>query len=93
MDECGSAARLVGLQTVKAPPVAVAGTVATSLITIEVGIAGVSTLLIRSFLADSDTKAFGVTRQAQQETSSSDGSNVKTLTQMLPAPRPVVLLL
>jgi hypothetical protein len=36
--------------------------------------AGVSTLLIRSFLADSDTRAFGVTRQEQQATSSSDGS-------------------
>ena len=66
---------------------------ATILITIEVGIAGVSTLLIRSFLAESETKAFGVTRQEQQATSSSDGSNTYTLTQMLPCPRLVVLLL
>jgi len=67
-------AAAVGLQTVKAPPVAVWGTIETSLTTIEVGMAGVSTLLIRSFLADSDTRAFGVTRQEQQATSSSDGS-------------------
>ena len=67
---------LLGLQTVKAPPVAVPGCMESNLITIDVGIAGVSTLLIRSFFADSDTKAFGVTRHAQQETISSAGSNV-----------------
>jgi len=50
--------------------------VATSLITIEVGIAGVSGLLIRSAWAESAFSPFGVTRQAQQAISSSAGSKV-----------------
>jgi hypothetical protein len=67
---------VLGLQTVYAPPVTVPGTVASTLMTSDVGIAGVSTSLIRSFFADSETKAFGVIKQEQQATSSSDGSNV-----------------
>jgi hypothetical protein len=64
------------LQLVNTPPVAVPGIVANNLITIDVGMAGVSTSLIRSFLAERETKAFGVTRQEQQEIISSEGSNV-----------------
>jgi len=49
------------------------GAVATSLITIDVGVPRVSGLLIRSDLADYETKPFGVTGQEQQETTSSSG--------------------
>jgi hypothetical protein len=49
----------------------VAGTDAKNLTTMELGITGVSTLLIRSFLADRELSPSGVTRQAQQEISSS----------------------
>jgi hypothetical protein len=50
------------------------GTVASTLITMDVGFPRVSGLLMRSFLADNDTKPFGVTGQEQQETTSSLGS-------------------
>jgi len=69
---------VAGLQTVRLRFVAEtgAGVVATNLITIEVGIAGVSGLLIRSAWAESAFSPFGVTRQAQQAISSSAGSKV-----------------
>lgn len=50
------------------------GAVATSLITIDVGVPRVSGLLIKSRCADSETKPFGVTGQEQQETISSSGA-------------------
>src|ERR1700736_5500106 len=62
-----------------------AGTEASSLITTDVGTPGVSVLLIKSLRTDSELRAFGVTGQEQQETISSAGSNVYTLTQILPA--------
>src|SRR5271165_7479323 len=48
--------------------------VAITLITTEVGIAGVKVLLINDFRTDKDCKALGVTEQVQQETISSCGS-------------------
>src|ERR1039458_8246809 len=50
------------------------GAVASNLITMEVGLPRVSGLMIRSLLADKDTKPLGVTGQEQQETTSSLGS-------------------
>src|SRR5437763_12774464 len=67
--------------------------VATSLITMDVGTAGVSVLLIRSLLADSDFRPFGVTVQVQHEINCSSGLNVYTLVQMLPPLAPVLVRL
>src|SRR5271165_7501652 len=47
--------------------------------TTDVGMAGVSGLLISDLTTDKDTKPFGVTLQVQQEISSSCGSNVYRL--------------
>src|SRR5262249_8984401 len=55
-----------------------------NLITMEPGTPGVRVLLTRSCFADIEARPFGVTGQAQQATSSSDGSYAYTLTQMLP---------
>ena len=63
---------------------AVVPSVDSSLTTIDVGTPGVRVLLIRSFRADSETNASGVTRQLQQEISSSLGSNVYTFTHRFP---------
>lgn len=66
-----------------------------SLITMDVGCAGVSVLLTKSLLADRDTRALGVTVQEQHEISCSSGENVYTLAQMLPpvAPELVILII
>ena len=53
-------------ELMQVPP---AGTLATSLTTIEFGTAGVRVLLIRSCFADRETNPFGVTGQEQQEMS------------------------
>ena len=68
-------------ESVQLPPT---GTVARILITIDVGTAGVRVLLIRSFLADRETRPFGVTGQEQQATICSSGENVYTFAQMEP---------
>ncbi len=47
-----------------------------NLTTMDPGTAAVSVLLVKSFLTESETSAFGVTAQAQQEIISSVGSNV-----------------
>ena len=60
------------------------GTVASNLITIDVGTAGVSVLLIRSFFADSDTSPFGVTGHEQHEINCSSGEKVYTFAQIAP---------
>jgi hypothetical protein len=49
---------------------------AMSFTTMDVGCAGVSVLLTRSELADSETNAFGVTTHEQQEINCSSGENV-----------------
>jgi hypothetical protein len=49
---------------------------ASTFTTTELGTAGVSVLLMRSFLTESETSAFGVTVQEQQETNCSSGENV-----------------
>jgi len=54
----------------------VAKAVATTLIVIDAGTAGVRGLLISDLVTDSDCNALGVMEQVQQEISSSDGSNV-----------------
>ena len=64
----GDAAELAQL-----PPT---GADASNLITIDVGTAGVSVLLIRSARADSETSPLGVTGQEQQEINCSSGENV-----------------
>jgi hypothetical protein len=56
----------------------------TSLITMDVGTAGVRVLLIKSLRAERETSAFGVTGQLQQEIICSSGENVYTFTHMLP---------
>lgn len=61
------------------------GRLETSFTVMDVGTPGVSVLLIKSFRADRELSPFGVTGQAQHEISSSAGSNVYTLTQILPA--------
>src|ERR1022692_3820253 len=66
------------------PVVGLAGRLARSLMTIEFGIAGVSVLRIKSFLAERETSAFGVTLQEQQATMVSFGSNTYTFVQILP---------
>src|ERR1700719_3366351 len=71
----GGVPAVAGLQTVKAPVLSVPGRLAISLITMDVGTAGVRLLLIRSDLAERELSPFGVTRQAQQPISSSCGSN------------------
>jgi len=43
--------------------------------TMEFGTAGVRVLLIKSFLAERETSAFGVTTQEQQEINCSSGEN------------------
>jgi len=65
----------------------------TNFTTIEFGTAGVSVLLIKSVLAESDTRAFGVTVHEQHEISCSSGENVYTLTQMLPPEAPLFEIL
>src|SRR5437660_257619 len=50
--------------------------------TIEVGRAGVRVLLMRSLTAESDTNAFGVTVQEQQEINCSSGEKAYTFAQM-----------
>jgi hypothetical protein len=60
------------------------GAVPTILITIAVGVRGKSGSLMRSDLAESETKPFGVTGQEQQETISSVGSKAYTLAQTAP---------
>ena len=60
------------------------GTLAYSLITIDVGTAGVSVLLIKSLLADSETSPFGVTGQEQHEIICSSGEKAYTFAQMAP---------
>jgi len=60
------------------------GSVATNVITREVGMPGVSVSAARSFFADSETRPFGVTGQEQQDTSCSSGVNVYTFTQIAP---------
>jgi len=60
-----------GVAALHVPPA-----VARSLITIAPGTAGVKVLLIRSFLAESDTRPFGVTVQEQQDTNCSSGEKV-----------------
>src|SRR5574338_943163 len=72
----GAAAEFVQL-----PPT---GTLASNLMTIEVGIAGVSGLLIRSDCAESDTRPFGVTGQEQHAIICSSGENAYTLAQIAP---------
>ena len=57
--------------------------VASILITTAVGVAGVRGLLISDFLTDRDCRAFGVTRQLQQEIISSAGSKVYRLAHKL----------
>jgi len=54
-----------------------------SLTTMEVGTAGVRVLLIKSLRAESETSAFGVTVQEQQETSCSSGEKTYMFAQML----------
>ncbi len=61
---------------VKAPVLSKPGSDDSSCTTMEVGIAGVSGLLVRSDTADKEFRPFGVTRQAQQAISSSAGSKV-----------------
>ena len=53
--------------------------VANTLITTDVGIAGVKVLLINDLRTDKDCKALGVIEHVQHETISSCGSNVYTL--------------
>jgi len=53
----------------------VAPTVAMALITIAVGMLGVSGLLIKAFTTDTDCNALGVTEHEQQPINSSAGSN------------------
>ena len=65
--------------------------VATSLTTIDVGTAGVSVLLIRSLRALSETSAFGVTVQLQQDTNCSSGENAYTFTQRLDEVAPLAV--
>jgi len=72
----GDAAELAQL-----PPT---GADARSLMTMDVGTAGVSVLLMRSALADSDTSPLGVTGHEQQEMSCSSGENVYTFTHRAP---------
>jgi len=60
----------------------VAPTVAIALITIAVGMFGVSGLLIKALTTDTDCSALGVTEQEQQPINSSAGSNAYRLTQM-----------
>ena len=72
----------------QAPPV-----VERSFTTTEVGCAGVSVLLTKSELTDSETSAFGVTVQEQHEISCSSGEKVYALTQMLPPVVPVLVML
>ena len=66
------------------------GALASSLITIDVGTAGVSVLLIRSCCADSDRKPFGVTGQEQQAIICSSGENAYTFAQIDPVIEAVV---
>ena len=63
--------RAPGTAALQAP-----GAVANNLTTTDDGTAGVRVLLMRSFLTESETSAFGVTTQEQQETSCSSGEKV-----------------
>jgi hypothetical protein len=60
------------------------GALASSLITIAVGTAGVSVLLVRSWRAESETSPLGVTGQEQQEIICSSGENAYTFTHSAP---------
>jgi hypothetical protein len=59
-----------------------APTVAIALITMAVGMLGVSGLSIKAFTTDTDCSALGVTEHEQQPISSSAGSKAYRLTQM-----------
>src|ERR1017187_6618553 len=56
---------------------------------IEFGRAGVSVLLMRSWTAESEIRAFGVTVQEQQEINCSSGEKAYTLAQMFVNAPPV----
>ena len=64
------ACEIADAELVQLPPT---GAVATSFTTTEVGTAGVSVLLVKSLLTDSDTSPFGVTGQEQHDTNCSSG--------------------
>jgi hypothetical protein len=67
---------LVPVPTVAALQAAVAADVATRLITIDVGTAGVRVLLIKSVRAEREASAFGVTGHEQQKINCSSGEKV-----------------
>jgi hypothetical protein len=73
---------LVPVPTVAALQAAVAADVATSLITIDVGTAGVRVLLIKSVRAEREASAFGVTGHEQQEINCSSCESVGVNTQI-----------
>jgi hypothetical protein len=81
-------ANVVIEEALHAPPA-----LARSLITTDVGMAGVSGLLVSEPRTEMDCSPFGVTVQVQQETSSSAGSNVYTFTQMFPLEAPLLVTL
>jgi len=58
--------------------------VPSSLITMDVGTAGVRVLLIKSLRAERETRAFGVTGQEQHDIICSSGENAYTFTHMFP---------
>ena len=66
------------------------GTVARIPTVIEVGVAGVSGLEIKSLTADRETNPFGVTGQEQHDTNSSSGENTYTFAQTAPVTLAVV---
>jgi hypothetical protein len=74
----------VAAEALQAPPA-----VAINFTMIEFGRAGVNVLLIRSETADSETRAFGVTVQEQQEINCSSGEKAYTLAQMFVNAPPV----
>jgi hypothetical protein len=66
--------------------------VASSFTTMEVGCVGVSVLLTKSALTDSETSPFGVTGHEQHETNCSSGENAYTFTQRFPVVPAFVML-